>query len=446
VWDGKRWAPDETGEAMRQAKETVRDMFRHAGRILDRAADIEDEAERKEVIKKARSLMKFAVDSEAKHALKAMLELAETEIPIPITLDQLDAEPGLLNVQNGTIDLSSGELREHNRDDLITRICPVAFDPSAHDERWMQFLDQVMPDKDVRRYVQKSLGYSLTGSGVEGDLFLPYGPTHTGKTTLLEVSKAALGSYALTMDVETLTGSGRNRDGARPRHDIVRLFGARLVISTEVPAGVRLDEALIKKFTGQDSLFARGVYARDGQDGKATFSIWLGSNFRPLVRDDDAAIWNRVKQIPFQEQHLGTKDKTLKPYLETEAREAVLAWLVEGAVLYAKEGLDPPAAVTTLTEDYRREMNPLATWAAECCEMGKDLKSAYSPLRWSYEEFTRRGDRPVGARRFMNSLASLPGVTYERESRLWHGIRAAEHPGEPTTDEQFAGMVQGVDS
>lgn len=230
------------------------------------------------------------------------------------------------------------------------------------------------------------------------------------------------------MDIETLTSSGRNRDGGRPRFDLVRLMGARLVISTEVPENVKLDAALFKKLTGGDTYLARGLYARDGQESRPTFTMWVGSNHRPYVRDDEDAVWQRVRQVPFNEQHTGSaRDKTLKPYLETEARAAVLAWLVEGARMYQDEGLDAPDAVVTLTDDYRREMNPLTRWADECCDLGEDLESPGYSLRASYDDFTPQRER-VGTKRFNNSLGNLPGVSYDKDHRKWLGIRVAGHP------------------
>jgi putative DNA primase/helicase len=440
VWDGKRWAPDETGEAMRRAKDTVRSMFRRAVRELAKVNDIQNDAERKAAIEEAELHMAFAIRSESRHRLEAMLKLAETELPMPVTIPQLDADPWLLNVRNGTLDLRTGAIREHRRKDMITRIAGADYDSAARDERWAQFLEQAMPDEDVRRYVQRALGYSLTGTGAEGGIFLPYGPTHTGKTTLLEAVRAALGTYAVTMDVSTLTGRAPSAGSARS--DIVRLFGSRFVVSTEVPAGVKLDEALVKKLTGGDSLAARALYQAE-QEASGTFVIWLGSNYRPSVRDDDDAVWERVRQIPFQQQHAGKhRDKSLKPYLESEARAVVLAWLVEGAVAYAAEGLEAPAAVRSLTEDYRREMNPLWTWAEECCELAPEATSTYVMLRSSYEDFTRRGDRPVGTRRFTNSLKTLRGVTYDHRTHTYYGIRVHDGFQPEDVDRQFRVLVE----
>jgi putative DNA primase/helicase len=461
VWDGKRWEPDSTGQVMWAAKATVRAMYREAAdrfnevlKKLEELAEQEGGADReavKEAEEKAEDALywakrdlDWAIESQAKYRLEAMVHVAETEPPVPITVEMLDADPWLLNVQNGTLDLRTGKLRNHSRDDLITRITPTEWYVDAQDERWDLFVEQTMPDEGVRSYVQKALGYSLTGSGAEGGMFLPYGDTHTGKTTLLESCKAALGSYAVTMDVETLTSHQRNRDGGRPRFDLVRLMGARLVVSTEVPAGVRLDEALVKKLTGGDTFVARGLYARTGDEAQASFVIWLGSNHRPSVRDDDDAVWQRVRQIPFREQHLGeARDKTLKPYLESEARVAVLAWLVQGAAMYQADGLETPEAVTSLTEEYRREMNPLWMWAEECCDRGPKFKSTYHLLRASYEEFTRRGDRPVGTRKFENALKTLPGVTYERKARMYTGIAiSVPEPDEEVRQSPADGKAQ----
>jgi putative DNA primase/helicase len=447
VWDGQRWQVDATGKAMRLAKETVRAQYRAAGTILNKAEGIVDDVDRKEVVAAAKRLMAFALTSESRSKLEAMLKLAETELPIPVTVEQLDAAPWLLNVQNGTIDLRTGHLKPHDRDDLITRICPIAYDPTALDERFEMFLGDILPDQDVEWYVQKALGYSTTGDAREGNLFLPYGETHTGKTTLLEAVKSTLGDYAITVDVETLTGSQRNRDGSRARYDLVRLIGTRFAVSTEVPAGAKLDDALVKKLTGGDTFVARGVYEREGQEARATFSIWLGSNYRPRVRDDDDAVWQRVRQIPFDQQHAGAKrDGTLKPYLESEGRQAILKWLVDGAMGYALEGLAAPAAVKTLTEAYRAEMNPLSFWADECCTVDPDTSATYEELKFSYDSFTPIRER-VGPKRFQHSLKSLPGVSYSKDLRKWVGIRVHE-PGSGITNglgiEELMSEIQGA--
>jgi putative DNA primase/helicase len=416
VWDGKRWAPDETGEAMRRAKDVPRHYMRWA-------------LEYPEGSDERRKAVNYALQCEQRHSLENMLRLGETELPMPVKLVDLDAAGNVLNVQNGTLDLQEGYLREHRRGDMLTRIAAAPYDPDVHDERWELFIKQTMPDEDVRRYVQKALGYSVLGRGTEGSIFLPYGPTHTGKTTLLEAVKSALGSYAVAMDVSTLVGNPRSMDSGRPRSDLVRLFGSRFVVSTEVPNGVKLDEALVKKLTGGDTVAARTLYQAE-QETVPTFVMWLGSNYRPAVRNDDDAVWERVKQIPFAEQHAGgAKDSTLKPYLcdDPQARTAVLAWVVAGARAYLDEGLETPQAVLTLTQDYRREMNPLWAWAQESCDLGSELRSTYSQLRWSYDEFTKRGDKPIGTRRFTNSLKQLDGVTYDDVSRVYCGI--APHDG-----------------
>ena len=215
------------------------------------------------------------------------------------------------------------------------------------------------------------------------------------------------------------------------------------MVSTEVPNGVKLDEALVKKLTGGDTLVARGMYARDGVEFMPTFVIWLGSNYRPTVHDDDDAVWQRVRQVPFEQQHTGeARDETLKGYLQSEARAAVLAWLVEGALAYQKEGLAAPDAVTTLTDDYRMEMNPLWRWAQESCELGAGLGSTYNLLRISYDEFTKRGDRPVGSKKFLNSLKSLPGVSYDESRRMWVGISV--HDPDRRTEEDFASIIHDL--
>ena len=185
-WDDVRWAADDTGEVYRLAKKTV-------AAIYSEAADEPDEDRRK-------ALAKWAAASESDTRIKAMISLARSEAGIPVMLKELDADPWLLNTLNGTIDLRTGALRKHRREDMITMVAPVVYDPNARDTIWESFLDRVLPDAGLQGFVQRAAGYSLTGTCGEEVLLFAFGRTQTGKSTLLKALTRTFGDYAMTAD------------------------------------------------------------------------------------------------------------------------------------------------------------------------------------------------------------------------------------------------------
>ena len=244
VWDGRRFAPDDLGELLRRAKSTARAIYHDA-------ANCEDDDERKRIGAWART-------SESEPRLRAMVSLAASEESVAIRAADLDADPFLLNVLNGTVDLRTGELQSHNRGDLITRLAPVTYDPGAESERWESFLRRVTgADAELSAFVQRLAGYTIAGVTDEEILAFLHGPGATGKTTAVEAIKATLGEYASTSDFETFLA---RRGDAGIRNDVARLAGARMVVSVEVEDGKRLAEGLIKQLTGGDKIAARFLH------------------------------------------------------------------------------------------------------------------------------------------------------------------------------------------
>lgn len=218
VWDGRRWKPDTTGELMRRAKLTARTVYHDA-------AGCDDDNERKHVVR-------WAQQSESEPRRKAMVNLAASELPVVQAADRLDAQPWLLTVRNGTIDLRTGEIRPQDPADLITKLAPVTYDPDARSERWEGLLDRITDnDQELRGFLQRVAGYTVAGATDEEILAFPHGPGATGKTTAVEAIKAALGEYAVTSDFETFLA---RRGDAGIRNDVARLAGARMVASVEV--------------------------------------------------------------------------------------------------------------------------------------------------------------------------------------------------------------------
>ncbi len=405
VWTGARWERDEAGRVYRLAKETVRNIYREA-------SDEEDEARRKALAKHARA-------SESETRIRAMVELAKPEIPA--SPDELDADPWLLNAETGTIDLRTGELREHRREDLITKIAPVEYDPDAAAPTWEAFLGRVLPGEELRRFVQRATGYSATGSTSEQCMFIHHGPGANGKSTFQETISAALGDYAMRTPTETLLAK---RPGGVP-NDVARLKGARYVTASETEEGRRLAESLVKDLTGQDSISARFMWA-EWFDFKPTHALHLSTNHKPEIRGTDAAIWRRIRLIPWAVTiPPAEQDRKLPEKLRAEL-PGVLAWIVRGCSAWQREGLQAPEEVRQATKAYRAEMDVLAAFLADCCLRDEDETASASELWGAWKRWCEETGEQAGTQKRFGGRLAERGFLNHRDSRtgrkVWSGL------------------------
>ena len=411
AWDGGRWRPDTDGETVRRAKCTVRAMYAEG-------AEIDDEQERKRLIA-------WAASSESEARLRAAVKLAETEHEIIVHPDALDADPWLFNAANGTIDLQTGDLREHRRQDLLTKITTVVYDPDARHELWEGFLDRITAsDGDLMAFYGRAVGYSLTGHTSEEVLFFAHGPTATGKSSKLEAIRGVLGDYAATADFETFL---KRHGDAGIRNDVARLAGARLVISVEVDDGKALAEGLLKLLTGGDTVAARFLY-RETFEFRPVFKLWLAANDRPRVNADDAAMWRRILQLPFVNViPEAERDERVKLALRNDpaVQTAILAWAVRGCLEWQQRGLDVPDVVRDYTAAYRAEQDPLRDWLADCTKVDPAAWTTTAALRENYEQWCQsNGEKPVTAKK-LGTLLDARGYPYEKSggTRGRRGIR-----------------------
>jgi putative DNA primase/helicase len=400
AWDGRRWKRDADGEAIRRAKQTVRTMYADA-------VEVEDSDLRKK-------LVAWAIASESEARLRAAVKLAETEREVIVEADALDADPWLFCVANGTIDLRTGELRQHGREDLLTRLTPVTYRPDAQSELWDSFLARVTgADGELASFLQRATGYSLTGRTSEEVLFFLHGQTATGKSSLLEGLRAVFGEHGATADFETFL---RRHGDAGVKNDIARLAGARLVISVEVDNGKSLAEGLLKLLTGGDTVAARFLY-RETFEFVPRFKLWLAANERPRVSAGDEAIWRRIHQLPFTEViPEAERDERVKLALRTDpgVQSAILAWAVQGCLEWQERGLAVPEVVRDYTAAYRAENDLLRDWLADCCELASDAWTSTADLRKSYDEWcTTNGEKPLSAQR-LGKLLAAKGLGEER--------------------------------
>jgi P4 family phage/plasmid primase-like protien len=419
VWDGRRWAADDSGEVVRRAKDTVRNMAAEAAALDDHARIL---------------LLKHALASENVARIKAMISLAESEASVSVTPGQLDTDPFLLNVMNGTIDLRTGELRPHRREDLITKLAPVAYDPDATLPEWDAFLDTVTGgDPQLMAYLQRVVGYCLTGDTSEEKFFFIHGPGATGKSTFVEAMKRMMGDYAMTADFDTFLARA-NSGGAR--NDIARLQGARFVTATEVDEGSEFAHSLLKQMTGRDKVTARFLY-REPFEFYPQCKLLLVANHAPRVRPNDHATWRRIARVPFLRVLLpAERDPHLKEILcdPTRGGPAILAWAVRGGVAWRVQGLGSCTAVDDSTASYHAEMDTVQRFIDDCCVVAPKAKANPSDLYDRYTLWCEEAgvEAPLGKSQFAGALQirgflSVKGTNGARY-RQGIGLRNREEP------------------
>jgi len=410
VWDGRRWQEDDTGEVMRRAKEVVRLMYAEA-------ANIEDKADRE-------ALINFAMRSEQSGKLSAMISLAASEEGIPILPKELDKDPWLLNVANGTIDLRTGELRPHRRGDLITKLIPVEYDPTAKCSRWERFLDEIMcGNKSLVYFLQRAAGMSLAGDTSEHVLFVLYGTGRNGKSTLLNTLLAVMGDYGVQAAPDLLMA----KRGERHPTELADLFGKRLVVSIESEQGRRLAESLVKTLTGGDKIKARRM-REDFWEFWPSHHLWLATNHKPQIRGTDVAIWSRIKLVPFNVQFLDDdprQDKQLGQKLLAEL-PGILRWCVEGCLAWQKDGLGVPEEVRAATESYRAEQDVVAAFLSDRCVVAPSAKAAVKDVYKAYLTWCEEnGERPLTQREMGARLVERGFNRYRGGATgnyMWRGL------------------------
>jgi putative DNA primase/helicase len=357
-WDGRRWVADTTGEVVRLAKLVVRGICSEAARARDK--------------KLREEIVQWTKKSERSASISAMLKLAESEPGVPLSPNELDTDPWLLNCLNGCIDLRTGELKPHNPRDIITKLIQVKCDPEATCPRWTRFLAEVFaPYPDIIPFIQNAVGYSITGDTREESLFLLCGPGRNGKGTFIKIVATMLADYAGTADFSTFV---RRRYDGGPRDDIAVLKGRRFVSAQESREGAAFDESILKWLTGGDRVRARLLY-QNSYEFDPVHKLWLATNHRPVIRGTDSAIWSRIKLIPFDVSFEGREDKTLKESLLKEL-PGILAWSVEGCLRWQTRGLEFPESVVKATREYRQDSDPLARFFEDSC-----IVSSYTEVR-----------------------------------------------------------------
>jgi putative DNA primase/helicase len=409
VFDGKRFCGDEHGAIYELAKETAEAIF------VEAAAASSSEAQQR--------LAKWALASQSAHRVEAMVRLAKSDPEVAVTPGQLDAHPELFNVDNGTVDLRTGELRAHSRADRLTMLAPVAYRPDAQAPTFARFLATVTGDNPaLGAFLQRAVGYSMFGTASERVLFILHGGGQNGKTVFVETIRSLFGDYARRTPTETLL---RSRYGGENR-GVARLKGARFVSASEAEEGQHLAAGLVKELTGGDTVTARFLYGEQFEF-RPEFTLWLATNHRPLVSGDDQAIWDRIRLVPFA-VHIADeqRDPGLTDKLRAEL-EGILAWAVEGCLAWQRQGLALPEAVEAATGAYHQEMDTFADFLEARCVTAADASATAAELYGAYTAWCNAtGEHAVTQKRFGERLHDREFTKQKHAGRiLWHGITLA---------------------
>jgi len=362
--------------------------------------------------------------SESAGRLRAIVDIASNYTELKITTEQMDANPWLLNCQNGTIDLRTGKLQDFRREDYITKMCKAKYDPDCATPLWDSLLDKVTNGSaEVRKYIQRALGYALTGDTSEQALFILYGTGSNGKSTLLNVFSELLDGYAQSAKSDSFM----EKKNDSVNNDIARLNGARFVTAIEMQEGKRLSEELIKSMTGGDKLVTRFLYG-EFFEYVPQFKVFLAVNHKPNIRDTTNSIWRRIKLIPFTNVFTEReRDKQFSQKILKKELPGILAWAVQGCLMWLHSGLGSPDEITRATNAYKSEMDAFTHFFDECCIVDETGRVTNKMLRARYDEWCREnGEYPMSQRPFSQKLLER-GFTKRNSSSNgtaeWHGFK-----------------------
>ena len=412
-YDGRRWKYDDSGEPKRMVDEMLSIMRtpEEASLYVDDTGDLE---------KQYRAHVKRSRSSAAKTAC-----LKEAEHLVPVTSAELDIDPYKLNTPSGVLDLRSGALTAHNAAQNLSKICNAEYTETRDTPVWDAFLAQIFnQDEAMIRFVQRAVGYSLTGVTDEQCMFICIGDGRNGKSTLLNVFADILGDYACNMQPESLAvKSGGNAVNS----DIARLRGVRFATTVEPDEGMRLAEGLVKQLTGGDVVTARRLYGNEFEF-RPQCKIWMAANHKPIIRGTDLGIWRRIYLIPFTVQipdHM--VDKSLKYKLRDEM-PGILKWMADGCAMWQREGLNPPLSVQSAGKDYQHEMDVISRFVDECCERSgyetvraADLYAAYK--RWA----TENNEYCMSSTRFGKEIGGRFDKRHNMYGWVYVGLKISSH-------------------
>ena len=377
-YDGQIWTPDNSGRMKTLADEVVK-------RIKEEKIFVSDDVDEEEAIKARQKHIKYSRNTTGKNNM-----LKECEHLLPIAPDKMDKDLDIFNIQNGYIDLKTGQLKEHDKTKFFTRISNSEYTDNADAPEWNKFLEDIfLGNQQLIKYIQRAIGYSLSGYTKEQVMFVLYGNGRNGKSVFLDILNEVFGTYAMNIKPDAIMVT-KNSSDATP--EIAKLDGARLVTTTEPNEGERFDEGLIKQLTGGDRVTARKLYENEF-DFTPQFKLWMATNHKPYIRGRDEGIWRRMVIIPFDKQiPLHEIDYDLTKKLKGEL-SAIMNWCVEGYLEWQRIGLAEPALIKAQRDSYRTEMDSIQAFIEERCSPHDNATIQAGIFFSMYDEWARENNQ-----------------------------------------------------
>lgn len=371
LWNGKYWERDKTNAVALTRTEKV------CRALLDEGLKYEDQDKRT-------ALVKHALRTESAGKREAIVKLAKGHTSMNVLIDDLDRDQHLLNCLNGTINLRTGEFLAHRKAALITRCIPVEYDPKATCPHWQKLIAWAMEgDARMMTYLQRAMGYSLSGLTKEQCMFVLYGHGRNGKSTVMGALMGILGDYAKTARQDLLIHKAGGSDSTEA-YAMADLVSSRLVWVSETPEGGRLAESMVKALTGGEDRVKARIPCCMPFEYVPTFKVWLSTNHKPVIRGQDIGIWRRIKLIPFMATvQAGQEDRDLPDKLREEW-PGILNYLIQGFIDYTRDGLQEPEMVSTATDTYRADMDSIGNFLAERCLLAGNFTVKFKSLYEAY--------------------------------------------------------------
>ena len=377
LWDSPSWRPDKTNGVQGRARNVARARLTAAAR--------EDDPNRRQ------ALARWALRCENRAAMENALTLAASMEPVAVTSKDFDLDPFLLACGNGILDLHPGTLREGKPEDMLSLQTSVPYHPGATCPRWLRFLQEIFQDGELVSFIQRSVGYSLSGDTREQCLFLLHGTGANGKSVFLSILGELLGEYAAVTPFTTFLA---NRWSDNQTNDLAALRAVRLVSASEAREGVRLNESRIKAVTGGDKITARFLF-QEHFTYKPTFKIWLAANSKPAIHEQNEAIWRRIRLIPFTRTFPpGQADPLLLEKLRGEL-PGILYWAVQGYLAWQCQGLGLPGKVREATAIYREESDLLGRFLEETATVQEGARCTAKDLYAAFKEWAMSNGEPI---------------------------------------------------
>ena len=402
-----KWQEDDRNETQELAKKVIMGYYREASEILD-------DKERKRLVNQA-------LKSESQRAIRAMIELATSNMPV--VPEEFDRDPYIFNLKNGTLNLKTMKFEEHKAKDLLTKKSDVNYEPGSICPKWLDFLDKIFGgNKKLIDYLQTTLGYSLTGDIGEQCLFILYGIGFNGKSTFINTIQEILGDYAISTPFDTFL----SKIGSHIPNDLARMRGARFVTAVEAGEGRKFNEAILKSVTGRDKITARFL-RQEYFEFSATFKLWLATNHKPTVREFSPAYWGRIRLIPFkliipEEERIPQYEKTL-----LKEKEGIFNWMLEGCKRWKEEGLKVPEEIKEATAQYKDQMDVMAEFIEDCCIENRLAQATTKKLYGAYKDWCEENkEKEINKRAFGRRLEERGykaiRIGSPKQERGWGGI------------------------